>query len=214
MSVEGPLPEWMFDVYDNDVWPEDQQKSLLEELEIDPLLITKCVYFIISAPFNRYNTEKQASLNPFINNPDEHHHDFWGPCLMISLYALVLSIGRVEGVSWLFIIWFVASLIQHLTCRTWNKSSTLALHCAISGYSIIPFIPISIAVIVFKPSIVLALILSYIAIAWSSISAFKSYLHMSVDLNAEDKKKLVLLLFSVILMEMYFSSVLPMLGRS
>lgn len=199
--------DWMFDVYETDNWLEEEQmpaKSLLEELEIEPLHIFQCTMYMFQAPFFK------TLINPFIT--EEHHHDFWGPCLIVSLYALILSIGRVSNVSWVYVIWMVSSFILHLTCRSWYAASTLAMHVGISGYSVAPFLPISLMVVLFRPPIVVAQILTYLGIAWSSFSAMKTYLHIFAGEPAEDKARRILLAMPVLLMELYFSSLLPMIG--
>jgi hypothetical protein len=213
MSTSAPLPDWIFDVYDTDIWPEDEHKSLLEELEIDFAQIVKCLSFVVSSPIHfTHSHDKQVAhnSNPFLNLRDEHHHDFWGPCLVVSMYAFVLSLGRVYNVTSIYIIWLFSSLMLHLTCRTWMPS-TFAFHCAIIGYSTFPFVPVSLLAVVFHPTIIVSEVLTYTAIGWASWSAIKTYRQMTGAGPVEEKRKTIFLVFCVVLAELYFSSLLPMI---
>lgn len=213
-SSATPLPDWMFEVHESDAWHEDEPpKSLLQELEVDPHHILKCIAYVFRAPFIRSQlTADKSYSNPFVLTDEDNHHDFWGPCLLVSIYALVLSLGRVNNVSWVYIIWILSSLAQHLVYRTWCADTTLALHLAISGYSLAPFIPISVFVVFFRPSILGALALTYLAIIWAFYAALKIHWQLSFCLSPESRKKIVLLVFPLLLTELYFSSLLPMIG--
>lgn len=216
MSSE-PLPEWVFDVYETDVWPEDEprSRSLMEELEIDGDLIRSSLRYTLIAPLlptqPMSDNPNGSQSNPFLRHGDKLHHDFWGPCLVVTVYGVLLSIGRVYSVSWVYVVWLLASMAHHLVSRTWSPASTFALHCAVSGYSVLPFIPVSLVIYLLRPAIVVSSTLTYLAILWSSLAALKVYWQMNASASAEDRRKLVFLVPSVVLMELYFSSLLPMI---
>jgi hypothetical protein len=201
-------------VHESDTWlvEPEIQKSLLEELEISPYHILRCITYVLIAPCYRNQPTDKFSSNPFTVQPEDKHHDFWGPCFIVSMYALVLSVGRVSSVSWVYVMWILASLIQHLTCRIWYTESTLAMHLAITGYSILPFIPITLIVTFCNPSILGALIITYIAVAWSSWAAIKTHILLAASLPADNRRKYLLLTVPVVLAELYFSSLIPMIG--
>ena len=76
-----PPVAWMFDLYESDeVWAsEEEHRALIEELEIDPQLMKRCILFVLSYPFTRSATsEKQILSNPFIPLEAQNHHDFFG----------------------------------------------------------------------------------------------------------------------------------------
>ena len=213
----APLPEWVFDVHETDLWPEDESgaRALMDELEIDADLIRSSLWYTLLAPFlptlPPNDSSEGAPANPFLRHGDKLHHDFWGPCLVVTAFGVLLSIGRVYSVSWVYVVWLLASMAHHLISRTWSPTSTFALHCAVSGYSVLPFIPVSMVVYLLRPAIVVSLALTYLAVLWSSLAALKVYWQMNATASPEDRRKLVFLVPSVVLMELYFSSLLPMI---
>ena len=211
MSSE-PIPEWIFDVHESDIWAEEEHRSLLEEMEIDLSLVKTSLRYVLAAPLlsSQLSGDGQAN-NPFLRLVDRKHHDFWGPCAVVTAYGVLLSIGRVYSVSWVYVVWLLSSMIHHLICRTWNQDSTFALHLAVSGYSVLPFIPVSLVIYLLQPSIIASLALTYAAILWSSLSALKIYWQIVASESPEERRKALFLVPSVVLMELYFSSLLPMI---
>ena len=128
--------------------------------------------------------------------------------LLFSLYSALLWLDRVRDVGWLFMIWSMASLFNHFVCRVFFKQSRLMIHYSLLGYSVTPLIPFAALIIIFHPPVWMCTIFEIIAVIWSSLAAFFSYLIVFND-TAEVRKRLILLLPSVLLMEIYLISLLP-----
>ena len=142
----------------------------------------------------------------FISN-----HIILGPCTVVSLYCLILWLGRVKDVAWIFVIWSVAAVMNHLVSRVFYHSS-LMIHIALLGYSMTPIIPFAAIILFLRPPLWLATILELFSIVWASTSAILSYSTI-VSISVENKPKLNLLFPIVILMELYITSLLPVVKR-
>ena len=115
---------------------------------------------------------------------------------------------RVRDVGWLFIIWSFAALFNHFVCRVFYKQSRLMIHYSLLGYSVTPLIPLAAFIILVHPPVWVCTVFEIIGVLWSSIAAFLSYL-IVFNATPEIKKRLILILPSVILMEIYLISLLP-----
>lgn len=142
---------------------------------------------------------------------DNRSIDFFGPCSMVSLYALVLWLGRVRDVPWIYVIWTVAAVVNHFISRVWCKSS-LMIHIALLGYSFSPLIPFAAIIVFINMPIWLATILEIISIMWASIAAILSY-SMILSIAPQNTPRLKLLFPVVILMEIYLISLIPIRHR-
>lgn len=138
---------------------------------------------------------------------DNKSIDFFGPCAMVSLYSLVLWLGRVRDVPWIYVIWTVTAIINHFITRVWCKSS-LMFHIALLGYSLSPLIPFAAVIVFVHMPIWLATVLEIISIIWASLSAILSY-SMILTVSAQQRHKLTLLFPVVVLMEIYLISLIP-----
>lgn len=58
--------------------------------------------------------------------------DFWGPFSIMSIYSLVLWIGKVRDVPWIYAIWTIAALFNHQISRVWYRSAFM-MHISILG---------------------------------------------------------------------------------
>lgn len=219
------LPSWIFDIddFDEDIVP--QQKSLLEELEIDPHhiyryhLCPKCIIFntvvhrnimwMLISPCNRILGRPYYKRHPlYASTTNKQAVDFWGPCGMVSLLILILWIGRVKDVPWIYVIWSVAAIFNHFVTRPWYPSSLLT-HVALLGYSIVPLIPFAAIILIMKPPVLIKTILEVFGIIWGSSAAILSYLTVIVTTSFEAKSKMTLLYPMVVLMQLYLVSLLP-----
>jgi hypothetical protein len=138
---------------------------------------------------------------------DNKSIDFFGPCAMVSLYCLVLWLGRVRDVPWVYVIWSVAAVVNHFLSRVWCKSS-LMIHIALLGYSVTPLIPFAALIVLLNMPIWLATVLEIISIFWASIAAILSYSTI-LKIAPQNKLRLQLLFPVVILMEIYLISIIP-----
>jgi hypothetical protein len=133
--------------------------------------------------------------------------DFFGPCSIVSLYGLVLWLGRVRDVPFVYLIWCIAAILNHLVSRVWCKSS-LMIHVALLGYSMAPLIPFAAIIVFVHMPIWLATVLEVISILWASIAAVLSY-SMILSVAPVFKARLKLLFPVVLLMEVYLISLIP-----
>jgi hypothetical protein len=130
---------------------------------------------------------------------------------VISIYGALLWLDRVRDVPWLYVIWSLASLFNHMVCRVFLKSSHVMAHISLLGYSVTPIIPLATLVVVLRPPIWICTVLVLLAVAWSSLAAITSYfIVFKTVADAEERRKLMLVLPSVVLMELYLISLLPL----
>lgn len=156
---------------------------------------------MIGRPYKRHPLYISSS------NINKQSIDFWGPCTIVVLYCLLLSLNRVKDVGWIFVIWTVAAVMNHFVSRVFFRSS-LMIHTALLGYSITPIIPFAAIILLLRPPLWLATVLEVLSVVWASTSAIYSYSTI-VSISAENKPKLKLLYPTVILMELYITSLMP-----
>lgn len=240
MTHENPLPHWIFDVDDDD--DEDNQinkdgstikrPSLLEELEIDPKhiyrykpkphslplvshdsLYDRNVVWMMIGPFLKLvgRPYKRHPLYVSNSNLSKHSIDYWGPCTIVILYCLILWLGRVRDVGWIFVIWTVAAIMNHFVSRVFYHSS-LMIHIALLGYSLTPILPFAAVILFVNPPVWVSSLLELTSVVWASTSAILSYATI-VTISTENKPKLKLLYPTVILMELYITSLPPIMRR-
>lgn len=142
------------------------------------------------------------------NSRSESTIDFWGPCSVFSLYGAILWTARVKEVPWLYVMWSGGAVFNHLVCRVWLPSSKLLVHMALLGYSATPLIPLAIIIAIWRPPVWIAYLLETLAIIWAAAAAVLSY-NIVFSGPSEKKSRLLLLLPSVVLLELYLMSLLP-----
>lgn len=212
LSNNNSDSHWIFHIDDNDNDENDNYNklSLLEELEIDPANIYRSVLWMLFGPCFQL-TGKPNKKHP-LHTPglqsETHSIDFFGPCSIVSLYSLVLWLGSVRDVPWIYVIWTIAAMVNHLICRVWCKS-TLMIHIALLGYSVAPLIPFAALIVFVNMPIWIATILEVVCIMWASASAILSYTMILTVVDVNYQQRLKLLFPVVILMEIYFISLIP-----
>ena len=143
----------------------------------------------------------------------EPKNDFWGPCIVISIYGAVLWLDRVEDVPWLYVIWTLASVFNHFVCRVFYKSSRLLIHYTLLGYSIIPILPFTIIIIICSPPVWMCTVLEVIAVIWSSSAAILSYVNVFRKAISTDGRsstdRLSLTYPTIVLMQVYLITLIP-----
>ena len=98
---------------------------------------------MFNGPWLRICRGKPTERHPLNMQLTPHQSiDFWGPCLVVSVYILILWLGNVRDGTWTYVIWTITSIFNHFVMRSYNKS-TLLMHMSILGYSIAPMIPFS-----------------------------------------------------------------------
>lgn len=158
-------------------------------------------YRLAGKPYKRHPLHSSSSAN------NRHSIDFWGPCAIVSLYSLILWLGRVREVPWIYIIWSIAATVNHLVSRVWYHSS-LMIHIALLGYSTAPLIPFAALILLINPPMWLAVSLEVMSVVWATLSAITSYATI-IAVPAEQKPRLRLLYPTVVLMALYVTSLMP-----
>ena len=203
------LPHWIFDV-DEDDDPLDlrQNSSLLQELEIDLEQIGTCIAWMFTAPWRQLFSRPSVGAHPIHRATNV---DFWGPCFCVTTYGTVLWFCNVRDVPWIYIIWTLGGIFNHLTARVWFNTSTLLLHLAILGYSISPLIPMALLIALARPPLWVASCIEFVALLWAAFAAHLSYrlVCRPTGSSTQPKPRVPLLTPPIVLMQMYFISVLP-----
>eukprot|EP00045_Choanoeca_perplexa_P017586 m.257181 g.257181 ORF g.257181 m.257181 type:complete len:250 (+) comp17581_c0_seq2:82-831(+) len=175
---------WMFELDDDD---DDVQTPLLEELDIDLKDIAyklRCV--LVPLPSTDRNRLKDEP-------------DFWGPLLMVILYALVSLYGQFQVVSWIITIWMIGSLLIFLLGRVLGGDTNFSQTLGIVGYSLLPLILMGL-VMPLAPTELVGTGLKAVAVIWASYSAGS----LLATQGLESRKPL--LLYPILLLYIYFIS--------
>jgi hypothetical protein len=202
------LPNWIFDIDDEDE-SATSSRTLFQELEIDPghiyrnvmwMLFGPC-YRLVGRPYKRHPLHASSSAN------NRRGIDFWGPCAAVSIFSLILWLGRVREVPWIYLVWAIAAVVNHMVSRVWFHSS-LMIHVALLGYATVPLIPFALLIILVNPPVWISTTLEIISIIWASLSAITSYATI-ITVPAEPRVRLRLLYPTAIIMSLYLTSLLP-----
>eukprot|EP00053_Salpingoeca_punica_P004721 m.50599 g.50599 ORF g.50599 m.50599 type:complete len:241 (+) comp12919_c0_seq1:55-777(+) len=179
---------WLMEVEDED--DEDIQKPLLEELDIDVKDIFLKVRSVV-LPFPSLGF-KTVSVR---DNPD-----FWGPLLVVMVYALVSLYGQFRVVSWIITIWIFGSILIFLLARVLGGEVGFSETLGVIGYSLLPLILTGALMPFVRGIAYLGELIKLIGVAWASYSAG------SMLVTAELEKKKILLLYPIFLLYVYFFS--------
>eukprot|EP00058_Branchiostoma_floridae_P025037 XP_002610527.1 hypothetical protein BRAFLDRAFT_65694 [Branchiostoma floridae] len=208
---------WLMEVDAAD--DDDDDKPLLEELDID----LKDIYYklrCVLLPFPFLNFRRQVVRD----NPD-----FWGPLLVVVLFAMVSLYGQFRVVSWIITIWVFGSLIIFMLARVLGGESqkkTVAnvdlivltglskspkTKCTgqkvsysqclgVIGYSLLPLIVTASALPLVRPFHYVSLLVKFLGVLWAAYSAGSLLVH------EEFKTKKPLLMYPIFLLYIYFLS--------
>ncbi|XP_072027728.1 protein YIPF4-like [Amphiura filiformis] len=178
---------WLLEVEEAD---DDDNTPLLEELDID----LKDIYYkvrcaIFPCPFLGF---KRQVLR---DNPD-----FWGPLLVVLLFAMISVYGQFRVVSWIITIWIFGSLLIFLLARVLGGEVNYSQCLGVIGYSLLPLI-ITASVLPLVHSIpYIGFLVKAGGVIWAAFSAG------SLLIQDELAHKKPLLLYPVLLLYIYFFS--------
>jgi len=176
---------WLLEVEDDQDL--DLQAPLLEELDID----LKDIAYKIRCVLLPFKVDRETHLE----NPD-----FWGPLVVVLLYALLLIWGQFKVVSWVLTMWFVGSLVIFLLGRVLGAGITYSMSLGVIGYSLLP-LAITVAILPFVSFLVpLAWALRIVGTCWAAYSAG------SLLITPEIAHKRILLAYPILLLYIYFMS--------
>ncbi|RUS83634.1 hypothetical protein EGW08_008602 [Elysia chlorotica] len=169
---------------------EEDQRPLLEELDID----LKDIYYKL-----------RCVLLPLPQFGLNHHvvresPDFWGPLLVILLYAIVSLYGQFRVVSWILTIWLCGSLMIFLLARVLGGEVTYSQCLGVIGYSVLPLFLIACVLTVVSSFHYLSSALKFLGVIWAAYSAG------SILCVEELQHKRPLLLYPIFLLYVYFLS--------
>lgn len=177
---------WLLEVEDDD----DDQKPLLEELDIDLKDIyykVRCVVFPIpSLGFNR---------SVLKDSPD-----FWGPLFIILIFSLVSLYGQLHVISWILTIWLMGSFLVFVLTRVLGAEVSFGQTLGVIGYSVIPLILAASTQPLIRNIPILNGFIRVFGVLWASYSAG------SLLVDQELGKKKLLLLYPILLLYVYFFS--------
>lgn len=64
--------------------------------------------------------------------------DFWGPFLVVVLYALMLAYGQLSSVAWVLIVWVCGSYFNYVLARLLGSEVTYGGTIGLVGYCLLP----------------------------------------------------------------------------
>lgn len=178
---------WLLEVEEAD---DDDTTPLLEELDIDLKDIfykVRCAIF----PCQFLGFKRQVLRD----NPD-----FWGPLLVVLLFAMISVYGQFRVVSWIITIWVLGSLLIFVFARVLGGEVNYSQCLGVIGYSLLPMI-ITASMLPLVHSIpYIGFMVKAGGVIWAAFSAG------SLLIQDELAHKKPLLLYPVLLLYIYFFS--------
>ena len=173
---------WMFEAPTTDD-DEDDQRPLLEELEIDLDDIFAKVRWALRPP-----KDGMGQLS-----------DFWGPVGAQLLYAALVVWGQLSVVSWILSIWLVGSAVVFFLARVLGADVTFSHTLSSLGYCVLPLSISRCLMLLTGSEGPVSLIIRGVCTAWATYSA-------SMWLSTKDlERKQALLVYPIALYMIYFT---------
>ena len=122
---------------------------------------------------------------------------------------MILWLAELPHSPWVIVIWLLASVFSELVGRNFLRNSSLSIHSVILGYSVTNLVPIAILSVIFKKELFLMDVLKLCSIAYATISAFITYLHICFISSTAKESTRYLLLMPTFLMHLYLISLIP-----
>jgi hypothetical protein len=120
---------WLLDQNNAEIEDEDSL-PLFEELDINLKEIQYKIKCVIM-PLNS-DTLNRSVLR---DNPD-----FWGPLLIVLLFALMSVYGQLRVVSWIITIWIFGSFLVFVIARVLGGEVSYSQIVGTVGYSLLPLL--------------------------------------------------------------------------
>uniref|UniRef100_A0A1I8GR47 Protein YIPF n=1 Tax=Macrostomum lignano TaxID=282301 RepID=A0A1I8GR47_9PLAT len=178
---------WLMEVEEDD----EQQKPLLEELDIDPTDIyykLRCV--LLPLPYFGYDRQVVRD-----------RPDFWGPLFVVLLFALVAMVGQFRVVSWILTIWLAGSWFVYVLARSLGGEVSYSQSLGVIGYSVLPLLLVGLLLpLAAKVHGLVGFACKILAVVWASYTAG------SLLCVEELQVKKPLLLYPIFLLYVYFLS--------
>lgn len=177
---------WLLEVEED----EEEQKPLLEELDINPRdIVHKLRCVLLPLP------SAQEQRTAIRDNPD-----FWGPLFVVLAYALISVYGQFRVVSWIVTIWVFGSLLIFVLARVLGGEVSFSQTLGVIGYSLLPLVIVAPLVSAIYSLPWVSFCVKAVGVLWSTYSAG------SLLAREELRHKKPLLLYPTFLLYVYFFS--------
>ena len=135
-------------------------------------------------------------LNPFsdndIINKEIFDWDLWGPLIFTILLSFCqTSIHKQNQFMLIFFIFWIGCFIIYLNGRFFGSKLSFYCYACLLGYSLVPFIIVSLPMVIFKVHRVLKFLFSLFAVCWSSVVSF------GFIKNKFDNNKIFLMMYPI-----------------
>lgn len=177
---------WMMELEEE----EEELKPLLEELDIDLKDIWHKVRCVL-LPVDVLGFERAIVRD----SPD-----FWGPLLVVCLYAMLSMYGNWKAVSWILTIWAIGSFLVFFLVRVMGADVTFSQTLGVIGYSLLPLTVMMTTLPIVGHVAIMAYFVKIIGVLWSSQSAG------SLLVTEDIASKKVMVLYPIALLYGYFLS--------
>ena len=142
-------------------------------------------------------------LNPFsqndILNKEILDWDLWGPLIFTILLSFFqTSIHKQNQFMLIFFIFWIGCFIIYLNGRFFGSKLSFYCYACLLGYSLVPFIIVSLPMVIFKFHRVLKFLFSLFAVCWSSYVSF-GFIKNKVDIN-----KIFLMVYPIGMLYFFF----------
>ena len=142
-------------------------------------------------------------LNPFskndILNKEILDWDLWGPLIFTILLSFCQSsIHKQNQFMLIFFIFWIGSFVIYLNGRFIGSKLSFYCYACLLGYSLVPFIIVSLPMVIFKFHRVLKFLFSLFAVCWSSYVSF-GFIKNKVDIN-----KIFLMVYPIGMLYFFF----------
>mmetsp|Transcript_35173 Transcript_35173/g.75101 ORF Transcript_35173/g.75101 Transcript_35173/m.75101 type:complete len:193 (-) Transcript_35173:576-1154(-) len=144
---------WAFEVEESECL--DEGRPLVEELEIDFYDISRKVLWSMRPP--------SAGVGLV--------SDFWGPLLVILIYAALVVWGQLAVVSWVLSIWVCGGAIVFAMARVLGADTTLAHTLGSLGYCTVPLVISRLLQAVMFAGGSLSLLVRGVCLLWATYTA-------------------------------------------
>ncbi|KAG8287642.1 protein YIPF5 [Homalodisca vitripennis] len=147
----------------------EDEPPLLEELGIDPDQIVKKILVV---------------LDPFTSTVPIGDYDLAGPlAFCIILAGFLLLSGGTAHFGYVYGLAMTSCLMMYalLNLMTASSGFTLTSVASVLGYALLPVVVLSGVGVLFTLQNILGLVLSAIAVAWSSLAASRIFVTISAD---------------------------------
>ena len=134
---------------------------------------------------------------------------FLGPTCMVGVYASLLWLAKLPNETWTFAIILLTCAFQHLTARVFVSKSDFGIHYNILGYCMCPLILVALFVLLIKPPLLILIFVECTGVVLSTTASYLAYHDIYNFSDAKTKSRRILLFWPILLMNIYFVSLLP-----